>query len=234
MSTFVNNDVSSGNIVYASDHNTQGSLLAAVLNGGLDNANIATGAAIDGSKLADGGITTTKLADDAVTDAKLDYPRWWPEIGRTTLSVAGDTISVTALPARKYLMLIFNAIPSGAIAPQLRFNNDASSNYNYRYLINYSSASGATSQSSITVDPASTASQTSGEVFIINNASKEKQVTAHVSGQGTAGAANQATSIEVTGKWANTTDAISRVDLINSGGAGDFAIGSELIVLGHD
>lgn len=55
MSTFVNNDVSSGNVVYASDHNTQGALLAAVLNGGIDNSNIAAGAAIATSKLASDG-----------------------------------------------------------------------------------------------------------------------------------------------------------------------------------
>jgi hypothetical protein len=61
MSTFVNNDVASGAIVYASDHNTQGSLLAAVLNGGIDNANIASNAAIDGSKIADASITSSKF-----------------------------------------------------------------------------------------------------------------------------------------------------------------------------
>lgn len=62
MSEFVNNDVSSGAIVYASDHNTQGALLAAVLNGGLDNDNIAPGAAIAGTKLADGGVGSSQLA----------------------------------------------------------------------------------------------------------------------------------------------------------------------------
>jgi hypothetical protein len=61
MSTFVNNDVSSGAIVYASDHNTQGSLIAAVLNGGIDNANITSGAAIDGSKLADSTVDFSKM-----------------------------------------------------------------------------------------------------------------------------------------------------------------------------
>jgi hypothetical protein len=63
VTNFVNNDVSSGNIVYASDHNTQGSLLAAVLNGGIDNSNISSSAAIATSKLADdAGIGSPKLA----------------------------------------------------------------------------------------------------------------------------------------------------------------------------
>lgn len=63
MTTFVNNDVSPGNVVQASDHNTQGSLLAAVVNGSIDNANIASGAAIAGSKLADDSVTAAKLAE---------------------------------------------------------------------------------------------------------------------------------------------------------------------------
>lgn len=62
MTQFVNNDVSSGAIVYATDHNTQGSLLAAVLNGGLDNDNINASAAIAGSKLATSGVTHTQVA----------------------------------------------------------------------------------------------------------------------------------------------------------------------------
>jgi hypothetical protein len=62
MSTFVNNDVSSGAIVYAADHNTQGSLLAAVINGGIDNNNISSSAAIATSKLADdAGISYAKV-----------------------------------------------------------------------------------------------------------------------------------------------------------------------------
>ena len=65
MSFFVNNDVASGARIYASDHNEQGSRLAAVLNGGVDNNNINSSAAIDGSKLADASITNAKLATGA-------------------------------------------------------------------------------------------------------------------------------------------------------------------------
>lgn len=52
MTQFVNNNVSSGAVVYASDHNTQGALLAALLNGNIDNDNISPTAAIALSKLA--------------------------------------------------------------------------------------------------------------------------------------------------------------------------------------
>lgn len=89
MSNFVNNDVASGAIVYASDHNTQGALLAAVINGGLDNANIATNAAIDGSKLADGGITPAKLTSG--TGASWAWQTWVPTL--TNLSGGSQTFA---------------------------------------------------------------------------------------------------------------------------------------------
>lgn len=75
MTTFVNNDVSPGATILASHHNTQGALIAAAINGGIDNANIATGAAIATSKLADdAGITYAKVATGfAVQQASTNF-----------------------------------------------------------------------------------------------------------------------------------------------------------------
>lgn len=74
MTQFVNNNVSSGAVVFASDHNTQGALLAAVLNGGIDNDNIATGAAIARSKLATNASTswTPTWANASVGNGTVD------------------------------------------------------------------------------------------------------------------------------------------------------------------
>jgi hypothetical protein len=59
MTQFVNNDVASGNVIYASDHNEQGSRIAAAVNN------------IETAQLADSLIATAKIADSAVTPAKL-------------------------------------------------------------------------------------------------------------------------------------------------------------------
>jgi len=93
MSTFVNNDVASGQIVYAADHNTQGALLAAVINGGIDNNNIASGAAIAGSKLADASITPAKLAVGTITTTTSTTNRSTTSTSFATLT---DTLALTA------------------------------------------------------------------------------------------------------------------------------------------
>jgi hypothetical protein len=81
MTTFVNNDVSPGDIVQASDHNTQGANLASVINGNLDNDNIKSGSGISGSKLANDGISAEKLASDAGGNA---WEEWTPTFANFT------------------------------------------------------------------------------------------------------------------------------------------------------
>lgn len=229
MTQFVNNDVSSGAVVYASDHNTQGALLAAVLNGGLDNDNLAAGAAIAGSK----------LADDTITSAKIDWSTtggiWGEQLGRFPLSVAGDTITVDNLPAKKYLRIMYFLLPTGQINPNIRFNNDSGNNYASRFSPNGGGAdTTATSQSANFIDTGGGVTvPIYGFMDVINVATQEKLSFSTSIDVSTAGAANAPGRRLQWQKWANTTDQITRVDVRN-GGTGDFAIGSEVIVLGHD
>lgn len=222
MSNFVNNDVASGAIVYASDHNTQGALIAAVLNGGLDNANLSASAAIAGSK----------LADDTITAAKIDWSTsggiWWEELGRQTLGSAGDTITVNSIQTKKYLKIVVHILNSGQVSPIIRFNNDSGANYTRRISSDGgadSTATGATNGLSV---PA-----VSGMVFlefeVANIATSNKGLKGTSIRYG-GGAPNRDVHA---GMWSNSSNAISRVDAVNAG-TGDFAIGSEVIVLGHD
>lgn len=157
---------------------------------------------------------------------------WWEELGRTTLASAGDTISVTGLPARKYIKIVAEIIESGAITGFMRFNNDSGNNYAYRASYNGAADSGATSQSSLAVFAESNSfAQITAE--ILNVAAREKLMYLTFLSNNTNGAGNNTVRGEYGGKWANTSDAISRIDIINSN-TGDFAIGSELVVLGHN
>ena len=93
MGTFTKNTVSSGSIIYASDHNTLGDLIAAVLNGSVDSTN-----------LADNAVTTTKITDLAVTEAKIANGAlyrangWVPGSGTWTYASA-STVTVPASDA---------------------------------------------------------------------------------------------------------------------------------------
>jgi hypothetical protein len=206
--------------------------------GAVDNANVLASDVVTTAKILDANVTTAKVADDAITSAKINFGGagagiWWEEIGRTTLSVAGDTITVSSLPARRYLQVIISVINTGGtINTGIQFNNDTGNNYARRISISGAADITATSQSSISLS-STDASPRLLNLTVMNVASSEKLVQSYSFEQSTAGAGNAPSRIEGGGKWANTSAQISRIDVINSG-TGDYAIGSEVVVLGHD
>lgn len=173
------------------------------------------------------------IPDDTITDSMLASTNFWQELGRTTLLAASDTISVTGLAAKKYLLvLIEDTAAGGTSGVKLRFNNDSGNNYAYR-----SNGNGGGDATTVNTNGIQITGSSNGPhfspAFITNVATAEKILTASVVEAATAGAAAAPDRREIAGKWVNTSNQITRVDAINSG-AGDFAIGSTLIVLGHD
>lgn len=179
----------------------------------------------------------TGLNTDAVTADKILFGvggAGWEEIGRTTLSVAGDTISVTSTPARKYLkIMLFGVATGGTLITSLRFNNDSGANYADRYSASGGADVTTVSQTSMDFRPGSAAwipEFTTGE--IINFQSSYKLVTYQATGATTV-ATTAPTRLEGMALWSNNSAQINRIDAINAG-TGDYAIGSQLIVLGRD
>jgi len=204
-------------------------LLAAELNDFVENIEaLATGAGI-----GDGSVGTSDIADGAVTFAKSDGKFGWEEIGRTILTVAGDSITVNSLPSRKYLMIVARSTATGGtINNYIRFNNDTGNNYAERYIEDGVSGTTA-SQPFVLLTGATTTADGFIEAYIRNEATKEKQILFQGS-RFPSGAANSPAGFRTgVGKWANTANAISRIDIFNAG-PGDFAIGSELIVFGRN
>ncbi len=193
----------------------------------------AAGVTIDGVLLKDSKMNGSYLTDDTVSDTQLDYPRWYQEIGRTTLGVAGDTITVSSLPARKYLRIIIAVTNTGGtVRANIRFNNDSGNNYATRFSSLGGADTTAVSQSAIVVAGASALAQFY-EVYVTNIATQEKLPYITLVNSSTVGAGTAPNRVEGAAKWANTTNQITRIDASNDG-TGDFAIGSEVVVLGHD
>lgn len=230
-----------GSTADVSDYNTPINTIVSELNGGLDNDNIATGAAIDGSKLANTSVTATQIAADAVTATKIDWAStgadagiWWEELGRTTLSGAGDTIDVQNLAARKYLRIQILTIATGGTTTMgITFNNDTAGNYARQTNVNFGGVGDATSASALDIAGGASAENKMATVDFINVLAQEKIGQAFVSESGGAGAANAPDSVYNVLKWANTAAQITRVTVTNAG-TGDYAIGSEVVVLGHN
>lgn len=189
--------------------------------------------------LADG----SGLDDDSVSASKIDFGGagsgvWWEEIGRTTLGSAGDTITVSGLPAKKYLKVYFNGIATGGtIDTSLRLNNDSSNIYSQAAFYNNSGTpaiDSGTSLTGITVDAFTAASGTVtfSTIDISNLSTHSKRLVGNTVSEQTSGAGNAPTPYNFTGKYVSNTQ-ISRIDFLNAG-TGDFAIGSEVVVLGHN
>jgi len=158
----------------------------------------------------------------------------WVELGRTTLGSAGDTISVASLSDKRYYMILTDTTPSGQVRTYPRINNDSGSNYSIRYQKDGVADVTLTSQTYFTNYTGGFSSGNAFHVsYLANYASKEKLLINHSNENETLGAGTAPFRREYTGKWANTSNAVNRWDALNFG-TGDFATGSEVVVLGWD
>ena len=133
-----------GETLQGPDLETDISNIVSVVNGSIDNANIATAAAIAGSKLADASIATAKIQDGAITGVKLaaNVATNLQVTGVTTAQVnitgtsyadIGDSVSVAITSASgqtpKVLIVymasfIADAAPDPGEGMALRFTRD--------------------------------------------------------------------------------------------------------------
>lgn len=202
----------------------------------------ANGVTIDGLNIKDGklntndSVVTSNITDGSVTFAKTTGI-WWEELGRTTLGSAGDTITVSSLSQRTYLKVLFSGYATGGtLDTNVRFNNDSGSNYAYYQAASLGTGGAQTSQSGVGFESGATDSGSSsyGQFEIFNIPAREKMFSAFSASGDATGGGTVPSAIQTIGKWANTANPITRIDWINSSGTGDFAIGSEVIVLGHN
>jgi hypothetical protein len=157
----------------------------------------------------------------------------WVELGRTTLGSAGDLISVASLSDKRYYMILTDTVNSGTVTNFYRFNNDSGSNYSQRTSRDGGVLETDTSCTQYDIGLILNTYPEFTVQYLANLSAKEKLVLSHKVRQNTAGAATAPLRLEGSGKWANTSTAFNRIDAINNQ-SGDYAIGSEVVVLGWD
>jgi len=225
VSSSAHNDLIDGLVV---SHNQDGTLKA----GAVDNAAVLASNVVETPKIKNANVTATKI-DWASTGANAGI--WWEEIGRTTLSSSSDTITVSSIPARNYLQIRTNySSVGGTISAHIRFNNDGGANYAHVLAQLGSSATTIVSDVGIVITGASVIINQFVTIDVFNVSNKEKLVHFTRIEGNTTGAGTAPTGLLSIGKWANTSTTINRIDIVNTLGTGDFAIGSELVVLGHN
>ena len=153
-------------------------------------------------------------------------------LGRTILTVAGDVITVDNLPAVSYLEIrVYVKGVNGNIDANLRFNNDSGNNYAHRSSTNGAADVTTPSANAFRLRGGGTAGETWTVVQVVNPQANEKLCIADTISNSVSGAANAPSRVERVGKWVNTSVQISRADVVNLD-AGDFDVGSEVVVLG--
>ena len=158
----------------------------------------------------------------------------WKELGRTTLGSTGDTIDVSSFAAKDNLMILGHRIQSGACNMLFRFNADSGSNYASRHSHNGGTDSTSTSQTSSTAIMSGDSSDAFAVQYVTNITNQEKLVLSNSITQSATGAGTAPNRREKIYKWANTSNAITSVNCFNDESGGDYAVGSEVVVLGYD
>ena len=212
--------------------NEIGSVLDAVHN---DNGTLKSNS-VDTAQIKDNAITTAKINDGAVTFSKLGIDvGGYKVLADVTASGTVTSISSGTISAMSYIKIIVIAIPiGGTLNVGIRFNNDSGTNYAERGSVNGAAdaAGGSLNQVNTKVAIDANLQLTKGDFINISNQEK-LGIMETVSG-GTVGAVNVPERKEGTYKWSNTSTQITRVDVLDTGGTGDIAAGSRLIVMGRN
>lgn len=192
----------------------------------------------------DAGFKDGTNFDDDIIDSRhyaagsIDYEHLGTDIfGWKVLAdvVAGSTttaISTGTVAAMSYLKIIAIVTPTGGtLNIGIRFNNDSSTNYAERGSTNGGADATGVSLNQINTKTAIDANHqlTIGEFE--NTQAKEKLGIMESVIRGGAGANAPDRKLGVY-KWVNTSAQITRVDVVDTGGTGDIAAGSRLILLG--
>ncbi len=153
-----------------------------------------------------------------------------------TLTVAGDSLSITDLTSLQFNVILNHSLDTGGTQVGLiRLEGDSGTNYANRDNLNGSGTDGTNvndPQLQLAI-PTAGAFSSFLVAYIINISGEEKLAIGLAMGANTAGAASVPDRREWVSKWITTSGQFSQVSSTNVG-TGDFAIDSNLSVLSTD
>ena len=183
-----------------------------------------------GGDFASGSELVVLGCDNDEADSGTNY---WQELAVKELSSTGDTIDSGTLTAKKYLKVAVSINATTAVRTQFQFNSDTGSNYANRNQKNGASDSTNPNMGRIYLNDLERSSDGYAVAYIINVADREKLLIYHDVWQNSTGASNIPDRTETVAKWANTSNQITSIQLLNDK-AGDFASGSFIRIWGAD
>ena len=160
---------------------------------------------------------------------------FWEELASVELDSGNVRLSSGTITAKKYLWFQYYIKGASSCRQKIQFNEDTDTNYAFRYSANGGADSGSQGQAypDINASYAYANNNKFGNMFVINNASNIKILTGN-SMETTSGAGSAINTMELAGKWVNTSDQITQIDIWADGGSTAYDTGSILKVWGHD
>ena len=151
-----------------------------------------------------------------------------------TLSGTADVMTISDVVPYKFQMFMIHSLQTGAgdATVATRFNDDSSGNYARRRIHNVGTDTTGTSDTYAYWYGSASVGDMFTIVYNINIATEEKLNIMHQVIRMTAGATTAPSREEHVGKWANTSNQITDVD-VNTG-AGDYNTGSNTSSIGTD
>ena len=141
----------------------------------------------------------------------------WKELGRTTLSCAGDTISVACLPDKRYLMTL--TYQDGCIVSMARrYNSDSCMNYSNRSSTDGGADATGVCDTNLHLINIGTAAESMYNIYAVNRSANEKLFIIQYTNLTAAGAATGPTRVESAAKHVTTGTQINHIGLVESTG----------------
>lgn len=176
------------------------------------------------------------LADVVVVPAAVGG---WVEVGRTTLGVAADTITVSGLTDKRYYMVLQSITRSGGLSPDGTRLGNGSADSGNNYATRYSNNGGAdvpntNNNQAIDYTPSVSNDDSFAVQYISNLSGNEKLWIKQRVGRQAVGAGTAPNRSENYAKWVNTSNPMDVFQTTNVADVGSYESGSEAVVLGWD